>query len=187
MNLDDKLLFLDAMGDVTPLKNCADSQWLKPQKEHSGQKPDLLQLDNFLTTDFLDIVPLDVPLEFRREGIQSGVLEKLRRGKYPQQASLNLLRQPIEQCRQKVYAYLQQAKQNSLRNILIIHGKGQHDNAHPNIVRSFLARWLTEFDEIQAFCCALPQHGGSGACYVALRKSDEARIENREKHAKRQR
>ncbi|EPA1257767.1 DNA endonuclease SmrA, partial [Enterobacter bugandensis] len=30
-------------------------------------------------------------------------------------------------------------------------------------------------------------HGGSGACYVSLRKSDDAKQENWERHAKRSR
>lgn len=57
---------------------------------NAPQRIDTLQLDNFLTTGFLDIIPLSQPLEFRREGLQHGVLDKLRSGKYPQQASLNL-------------------------------------------------------------------------------------------------
>ncbi len=187
MNLDDKALFLDAMEDVKPLKNCTSSQWLKPAKAKPLQKIDAVQLDNFLTTDYLDIVPLGTPLEFKREGLQTGVLDKLRLGKYGQQASLNLLHQPVEQCRQMLFAWLQQAKQEGLRNLLIVHGKGREDRSHANIVRSYLARWLAEFDEVQAFCSAMPHHGGSGACYVALKKSPQARLENRERHAKRSR
>jgi hypothetical protein len=57
----------------------------------------------------------------------------------------------------------------------------------PNIIRSYLARWLEELPEVQAFCVASAHHGGSGACYVALRKSAEAKQENWERHAKRSR
>ncbi|EOI3492700.1 Smr/MutS family protein, partial [Cronobacter sakazakii] len=49
------------------------------------------------------------------------------------------------------------------------------------------ARWLTELDDVQAFCTALAHHGGGGACYVALKKSAEAKQENWERHAKRSR
>jgi DNA-nicking Smr family endonuclease len=78
-------------------------------------------------------------------------------------------------------------EREGLRNLIIVHGKGREAESHPNIVRSYLARWLTEFDAVQAFCPAQPHHGGSGACYVALRKSSEARLETRERHAKRSR
>lgn len=92
MNLDDKSLFLDAMEDVQPLKRATDVHWHPTRNQRAPQRIDTLQLDNFLTTGFLDIIPLSQPLEFRREGLQHGVLDKLRSGKYPQQASLNLLR-----------------------------------------------------------------------------------------------
>ena len=187
MNLDDKSLFLAAMEDVQPLKQCHDVHWQPARNTRARQQIDTLQLDNFLTTGFLDIVPLATPLEFKREGLQTGVLDKLRLGKYSQQASLNLLHQPVEKCRQSLFAFIHQAQKENLRNVLIIHGKGKEDNSHANIIRSYLARWLTEFDEVQAFCSALPHHGGSGACYVALRKSEAAKQENWERHAKRSR
>ena len=115
------------------------------------------------------------------------MLDKLRSGKYPQQASLNLLRQPVEESRKMVFSFIQQALADGLRNVLIIHGKERDDKSHANIVRSYVARWLTEFDDVQAYCTALPHHGGSGACYVALRKTAQAKQENWERHAKRSR
>ena len=113
--------------------------------------------------------------------------DKLRNGKYPQQASLNLIRQPVETCRQMLFSFILQAQQEGLRNVLVIHGKGRDDNSHANIIRSYVARWLTEFDDVQAYCAALPHHGGSGACYVALRKTAQAKQDNWERHAKRSR
>ncbi len=109
MNLDDKSLFLDAMEDVQPLKRATDVHWHPTRNQRAPQRIDTLQLDNFLTTGFLDIIPLSRPLEFRREGLQHGVLDKLRSGKYPQQASLNLLRQPVEECRKMMFSFIQQA------------------------------------------------------------------------------
>lgn len=187
MSLDEKSLFLDAMDDVQPLRQRHDVHWQPARNARARQQIDTLQLDNFLTTGFLDIVPLGTLLEFKREGLQTGVLDKLRLGKYSQQASLNLRHLSVEKCRQQVFAFIHQSQRDSLRNLLIIHGKGKEEGSHANIIRSYLARWLTEFDDVQAFCHALPHHGGSGACYVALRKSAAARQENGERHAKRSR
>ena len=158
MNLDDKSLFLDAMEDVQPLKRNNDVHWHPGRNSRAPQRVDTLQLDNFLTTGYLDIVP-----------------------------SLSLLRQPVEQCRQMLFAFMVQAQKEGLRNVLIVHGKGRDDQSHANIIRSYLARWLEELPEVQAFCAALPHHGGSGACYVALRKSAQAKQETWEQHAKRSR
>ncbi|HFK5734826.1 TPA: DNA endonuclease SmrA [Enterobacter sichuanensis] len=187
MNPDDKSYFLDAMEDVQPLKRGPDIHWQPSRNTRVREKVDSEQLDNFLTLGFLELVPLDEPLAFRRDGVQQGVIDKLRSGKYPRQASLNLLRQPAEHCRQMLFSFIRQAGRDGLRNLIIIHGKGREQSSHANVVRSYLARWLTEFGEVQAFCEALPHHGGSGACYVSLRKSDEAKQENWERHAKRSR
>lgn len=185
---DDSDLFHSAMEDVTPLKKRDTVRWLKlPSDTRARDKEWEQQLDNPLTLGGLDIVPLGEPLMYRAEGIQSGVVDKLRQGKYAQQATLNLIGQPVEQCRQTLYLFVRRAAEANLRNLLIVHGKGRHDGAHGNIVRSYLKRWLPQFAEVQAFCSALPHHGGSGACYVALRKSDSARLDNREKHAHNQR
>jgi DNA-nicking Smr family endonuclease len=67
---------------------------------------------------------LEEPLAFQREGVQQGVIDKLRSGKYARQASLNLLRQPAERCRQMLYSFIRQAGRDGLRNLIIIHGKG---------------------------------------------------------------
>ena len=55
MNLDDKSLFLDAMEDVQPLKRATDVHWHPTRNQRAPQRIDTLQLDNFLTTGFLDI------------------------------------------------------------------------------------------------------------------------------------
>ena len=122
MNPEDKSLFLDAMEDVQPLKRCAEVHWQPARTTRTRQPVDTTQLDNFLTTGFLDVIPLAEQLAFQREGVQQGVIDKLRSGKYPRQASLTLLRQPVEQCRQQLYTFIRQAERDGLRNLIIIHG-----------------------------------------------------------------
>ena len=53
------------------------------------------------------------------------------------------------------------------------------------MVRSYVAKWLMQFDEVQAYTSAQPAHGGIGATYVMLRKSERARARNRERQQKR--
>ncbi|ARF50361.1 DNA endonuclease SmrA [Pantoea stewartii] len=188
MNLDDDNLFRDAMNDVTPLKDAENTRWNhsaagKKVPPRSPEPED----ENFLTRGYLDIIPLEQQLEFKAEGIQQGVLDKLRKGQYALDASLNLLRQPVETCRQNLFTFMQDVRKAGYRNLLIIHGKGRDNDSHANIVRSYLDRWLREFDDVQTFCVAQKQHGGSGALYVGLRKTEKARQENWERHAKRSR
>ncbi len=187
MNPDENDLFKHAMEDVTPLKSNNNVIWLKPSADTKVTQKMPEKAENFLIDGFIDVLPLATPLEFKAEGIQQGVLDKLRQGKYQLDASLSLLRQPVAECRRALFDFMLQARRDNLRNLLIIHGKGRDDRAHANIVRSYLARWLQQFDEVQTFCVAQPYHGGSGALYVGLRKTEQARLDNREKHAKRSR
>lgn len=185
---DDEILFRDAMSDVKPLPEPETVIRSKRCILIKKERRELLeQEDNFLSTDFLEILPLELPLGYRREGIQEGVAAKLRAGKYPLEATLNLLRCPVRECRVKVFSFIQEARKSGARTLLIIHGKGRSDSSHANIVRSFLARWLAQFDDVQAYSAAQLRHGGPGACYVALKKSERAKMDNWEQHAKRSR
>ncbi|WP_315707496.1 DNA endonuclease SmrA [Brenneria uluponensis] len=187
MNADEKMLFQHAMDDVKPLAPSS-IVYLKPSPLNTTVRPcEVSEPDNFLITGFIDLFPCAEPIEFKRDGIQQGVLDKLHQGKYQLDASLNLLRQPVETCRQNLFAFMQQSQKHHLRNLLIIHGKSRHDKSHANVIRNYLSRWLPQFDAVQAFCVAQPFHGGTGACYVALRKSEQSRLDNRERHAKRSR
>ncbi|MBH3086575.1 DNA endonuclease SmrA [Serratia bockelmannii] len=190
MSEQEKDFFEQAMADVVPLESGRQTLYLKPQAavdKSARREAQRLRQENFLSTDFLEVIPCEQPLEFKGQGIQQGVLDKLRNGRYPPQASLNLLRQPVEASRQALFRFIMQAEAQNLRSLLIVHGRGRQNESHPNIVRSYVAKWLAQFEQVQAFCRALPRDGGEGACYVTLRKSAQARAENFERHAKRSR
>ncbi|MEE4407863.1 MULTISPECIES: DNA endonuclease SmrA [unclassified Serratia (in: enterobacteria)] len=190
MSNQEKDVFAQAMADVIPLSRGCQTLYLKPQErgdKSARREAQALRQENFLSTGFLEVIPCGLPLEYKGEGIQQGVLDKLRNGRYPPQANLNLLRQPVETCRQELFRFILLAEKHNLRSLLIVHGRGREDESHPNIVRSYLAKWLAQFEQVQAFCRALPRDGGEGACYVTLRKSAQAKADNFERHAKRSR
>lgn len=138
-----------------------------------------------LSDDFVDLVPPFDPLEYRRNGIQTGVVERLRQGGYPIQASLHLLRRPLDECRRSLPRFIRDAYAADLRSVLIVHGRGREIDSGPNVLRSYLAKWLPAFDEVQAFVSAGEGDGGLGATWVMLRKSERARAANRERQQKR--
>lgn len=140
---------------------------------------------NFLSDEFVDLLPHHDPIEFRREGIQTGVVDRLRQGGYPPEARLHLLKQPIHHCRRELFAFLQEAIAHDLRSLLIVHGRGRAIDSHANVVRSYVAKWLMQIEDVQAYISAQPAHGGLGATYVMLRKSERARARNRERQQKR--
>lgn len=125
------------------------------------------------------------PVEYRRDGIQVGVLDRLRQGGYPPEAQLNLMRRPLIECRREVHRFIQDAWGSELRSLLVIHGKGRDGESHAALIRSYLVHWLQQMPEVQAWSSAPQRHGGLGATLVMLRKSRVARDNNRERHQKR--
>lgn len=90
MTYDDKELFNQAMEDVRPLKQRANVVFL-PAKSAPFPRPApaCQPEESFLTTELFAPLPCDMPLYFRQDGIQQGLLDKLARGKYGIDASLN--------------------------------------------------------------------------------------------------
>lgn len=182
---DDHALFSQAVNDVNPLRNNKKVYLSRPgNKAESRYK---VVTENFLLREDIPPLSLMISPEFRVEGLQSGVVDKLRRGAYPLDGSLYLIRQSVGQARQSVYEFINEIIRRGGRNVLIIHGKSRMETSHSNIIRSYLTHWLPQFPQVQAFCVAHQRHGGSGAMYVSLRKPEELRQQNRERHGGRSR
>ena len=132
------------------------------------------------------IEPLDpwFVLEFKRPGVQNGVYRKLKQGRYEAEARLNLHRMSVQRARSEIYEFVEQACGLGLRSVMIIHGKGENsggERQQSSIIKGCVRHWLLELDAVQAFHSARPQHGGTGAVYVLLRKSETAKQKNRER------
>lgn len=189
----DDLDFRALMDDVRPLqrqRNQAD-----PGKKASlPTEAQLARRENaaapvasrdFLSDDFVDLLPPFDPMEFHRDGIQQGVVDRLRHGGYSAQAHLHLLRLPLAECRRLLPPFIHDAYAHDLRSVLIIHGRGREIDSGPNVLRSYLAKWLASFAEVQAYVSAQQADGGLGATWVMLRKSGRAKANNRERQQKR--
>lgn len=121
-------------------------------------------------------------LGFMRPGVQTGVYKKLRLGKYPIEARLDLHRMKVAQARQEVFSFLQECLRHNVRTVLILHGKGHSNPDGHGVLKAYINKWLQDLPEVMAFHSAQKQHGGTGAVYVLVRKSEEAKRENRELH-----
>ncbi|MCH4813174.1 DNA endonuclease SmrA [Vreelandella neptunia] len=190
--LRDDMDFRALIGDVKPLppSNRADpgAHRKSPSESQLAQREwaeEERGARNFLSDDFVDLLPPFDPMEYRREGIQQGVVDKLRHGGYSVQSQLHLLRRPLSECRRMLFPFIQEAYAHDLRSVLIVHGRGREIDSPANVLRSYLAKWLSQFDEVQAYVSAQPSEGGLGATWVMLRKSDRAKANNRERQQKR--
>lgn len=136
--------------------------------------------NNPLSDAHVDLLDPYYPLEFKRPGVQNGVFRRLKQGKYSHDGRLDLHKMNVEQARKEVYNFIQEALQYDLRTVIIIHGKGQHSEAP--LLKSYLNKWLPELEQVLAFSSAQKQHGGLGAVYVMLAKSEAKKQENRDKY-----
>ncbi|MFT6287774.1 MAG: DNA-nicking Smr family endonuclease [Halieaceae bacterium] len=131
------------------------------------------------------VEPLDhwFVLEFKRPGIQNGVYRKLKQGRYEMEARLDLHQMTVKQARNELFSFIQESHHLGLRSILLVHGKGQSrpDQERSSILKGCANQWLRELDVVQAFHSAQVRHGGTGAVYCLLRKSEEKKRENRER------
>jgi len=199
----ERRLFEREMADVTPLpKHSSTAAHATPQSNARPGSPGLntpteSQLarrvsatesrdeHNFLSDEFVDLLRHDEPISYRKEGIQTGLLQKLEHGHYSVESQLNLLGTSLHQCRNDVFNFIRDAQHHQLRSLMIIHGRGQKDDSKANIIRSYVVKWLNQFDEVQAYCSAQARLGGLGATCVVLKKSEKARQKNRERHLNR--
>lgn len=134
--------------------------------------------------EFVDLVDPWDPLEFKRDGVQNGVYRNLRLGKYAVDARLDLHRHSVEMARRAVFEFVRDCLEADVRCALITHGKGE-GRKQPALLKSCVNSWLPQLNEVLAFHSAQKQHGGLGATYVLLRKSERKRQDNLERHQRR--
>tara|TARA_R110000772_G_scaffold64210_1_gene143624 strand:+ start:15007 stop:15687 length:681 start_codon:yes stop_codon:yes gene_type:complete len=139
---------------------------------------------NFLSTGDIELLDPYHILEFKREGVQHGVFRRLKQGKYRIEASLDLHKMTVEQARLEVFEFIREAMKLDLRAVIIVHGRGHNSSSKGAVLKSYVNRWLPEMEEIQAYCSAQPQHGGAGAVYIMLRKSETKKQENRDRFSR---
>lgn len=105
-------------------------------------------------------------LLFVRNGIQHTVMRKLRRGQYSIGAELDLHGMTVREARQALSEFLRTTRHRCVR---IIHGKGHGSYQKQPVLKGKVNNWLTQRNEVLAFCSALPVDGGTGALYVLLK------------------
>lgn len=124
------------------------------------------------------VAPRDV-LQWKKDGVQHEVYAHLKSGRYPVEGSLDLHRLTVKESREAMYRFFQLAEARRWRTVLIAHGRGEQSST-PARIKSFVAHWLRQMPQINAFHSADRRHGGTGAVLVLLKKSAEAKEETRE-------
>lgn len=168
----DIALFHEAVRDVAPLpapdKVLPAPKHLPPiPRKISGEErpgPDDSLSDNI----GLEIGAGD-EWAFLRPGLSRQTLRRLRRGYWEIQAQFDLHGLTRDEARQKLVAFLGTCAHRGFRCVRVIHGKGLSSPNGEPVLKALVGGWLSQRDDVLAFCQARPEEGGSGAVLVLLR------------------
>jgi len=109
-------------------------------------------------------------LRFLRSGLQTTVLQKLRRGQFPVEATLDLHGMSTTEANEQLYRFMQISQALGRQAVRIVHGKGLGSDGQQPVLKAKVNQWLREFPVVLAFCSSNPREGGTGAVDVLLRK-----------------
>jgi DNA-nicking Smr family endonuclease len=119
--------------------------------------------------------PLDLHLEggdeaaWLRPGMSPNVLRDLRRGRWVVQEHVDLHGMNRDEARHQVALFLVECLQRGARCVRIVHGKGLGSPRREPVLKKLVQGWLSQRQEVLAFCQARAAEGGSGAVIVLLR------------------
>ncbi|AIY65005.1 DNA endonuclease SmrA [Pseudoalteromonas piratica] len=190
MSHSDSDFFLQQMADVTPLKqdaintpnNSAKNALSSFYKQQSSKQ--LLQLKDALKNTQVEFVAPDDYISFKSPGLQAGVFKNLRLAKYDIDAKIELQGLSIKEAQDTLINELSTCHRRNIRVVLIKHGVGKENTEQPAKMKSYVNAWLVHFPFVLGFHTAQTQHGGYGSVYVLLSKNEQAKLANREIHAK---
>ena len=170
----DRSLFLQAASHAKPLPHHGKAL---PKKEAPPAYPVQSLLDEkaalreslaaeWTAEDWLDTG--DEP-NFLRPGLSRQVLRKLRSGTWVIQNQLDLHGLDRHGAREALSVFLASCIKRGIRCVRVIHGKGLGSKNREPVLKIKVKHWLTQREEVLAYCQARPVDGGSGALVVLLR------------------
>ena len=114
---------------------------------------------------------LEAEQTFLRKGLASDVLTRLRRGHWSVQGELDLHRLNRDEARDALADFINDARNYGWRCVRVVHGKGLSSPNREPVLKAKVRRWLTQRDEVLAYCEAPRHAGGAGAVLVLLKAS----------------
>jgi DNA-nicking Smr family endonuclease len=171
-----------AFADVAPLPSRNRARIAKPQPAPTPAKRMADEADALATSKF-GIEPSPSSWEvgqeqeaqqtFLRSGLGTDVLVRLQRGHWSVQGELDLHRLTSVEARDALADFLFDARGRGVRCVRVIHGKGLSSPNREPVLKNKVRRWLSQWDEVLAYCEA-PRHGGGGGAVVVLLKAAPA-------------
>lgn len=105
-----------------------------------------------------------------RPGLGVDVLTRLRRGHWSVQGELDLHGLTADEAHGTLTDFIVDARSRGIRCVRVIHGKGLSSRNREPVLKGKVRRWLTQWDEVLAYCEA-PRHAGGGGAVIVLLRS----------------
>jgi DNA-nicking Smr family endonuclease len=167
----DKALWRRAMRDVKPLSARTEPPPAAPPAASPSAKSPVKQPPPNQPPPRLP-EPAMPPLALDRfAGIDRANAERLKRGKQPIEARLDLHGMTQSEAHRALAVFIRGSRAAGRRCVLVITGRG---SAGGGVLRAAVPRWLDEPEfrpHLLAIAIAQPRDGGAGALYVMLRRT----------------
>jgi DNA-nicking Smr family endonuclease len=85
------------------------------------------------------------------------------------QAQLDLHGQTVDEARQSLVTFIDEALSEGLRCVRIVHGQGHSSPGQRAVLKNKVPSWLVQISAVSAFAQAPAKEGGAGALVVLLR------------------
>ncbi len=174
---DDALIFRAAVRDVKPLAQTAKPKGLEQPRARARVRPrtaagaaapgDTAESMPLIAASSADAAAVEE--SFRRPGVRTQVLRRLRRGLYPIEDELDLHGLSQAEARDRLAEFIAFHRNAGHRCLRVIHGKGYRSGARGPILKIAVNSWLRRHGDVMAFTRARSIDGGTGAVYVLLR------------------
>lgn len=159
---------------VTPLKTDRRVEHAPPPAAAVVRRPEPEQGHSRQYSDVADPVHFVETIDgkgFYRRGLPPDLARKLRRGNMRVQASVDLHELGVDEARETVTAFLQEAARRGQRVLRIIHGVGYGRADGQGVLKNLVPRWLKQHRETMCYVEAPFAQGGNGALLVLLEKT----------------
>ena len=176
----EKNLFRAAVGTVQPmkqahrvglvartdsLKGANPAPTVRPKRQAKATPPASTLSDAF---ELSPVDPKDTSTSYAKAGSNSDVLRQLRKHHWQIQRSLDLHGLRSELARDTLALFIQQSRQQGIRCVRVIHGKGLSSPGQTPVLKHKVQNWLVQQPEVLAFIGARDADGGAGALVVLL-------------------
>ena len=168
----DAQLFREAVRDVkpmTPQPSAALAKRKPPARARFTAADRAAVLVESLPGLEGDITDTGDEITFRREGVQDGVMRKLKRGEYRVEEVCDLHGLRVDEAKARLREFLAGVLAHNLRCVRIIHGKGKGSGPRGPVLKTAVNMILRKTGPVLAFTSARRIDGGTGAINVLLK------------------